>query len=90
MSKINLTSIYNLIANGLRIDASHVSNIYDILISGSECVQGDKIFNGVINKVNINDNGIITNTCTSSDNTGIVHGLYGSGYGSHSYTMANN
>jgi len=38
MSKINLTSIYNLIANGLRIDASHVSNIYDILISGSECV----------------------------------------------------
>lgn len=96
MSVIDLNANKQLISNGLRIDASHVSDIYDILISGSTIVSESKIFNGMqlnsdtINKVKVNDNIICMNNCTSSDNTGLIHGQYASGYGNNSYTMANN
>lgn len=38
MPTIDLKETHDLIVNGLRIDVSHVNNIYDILISGSEAI----------------------------------------------------
>lgn len=93
---VNLTTIRNQISSGNIISASHVSGLYDVLISGSEATSDQTTFNGmklhkdVIQTYSntVNNSGVaIGYDTTVGGDVGFAHGRSTDAKGSYSHAQ---